>query len=195
MKEHALTPETISQVQQLAPTKWWEIETLPQISEAVARVFGNQVNAFRECQTGNAEVHGNLLIIDASKPHLAPELGTVFTIDLKTGNAAGALYRQTGTTVYIGDYPDRSSLPHEIEDVLRGEGYAPQPFQYASSRSEATDTQAAKPARPEAAAAAALIEKSSQFSICRIQELEFARDPTVDKRTCCTDSVDLKFPE
>lgn len=181
--QHSLSPEIISQARRLAHDKWWEIEKLPGIAAATTRVFGKQVDAFLECDTGNAIVNGNLLVIDAHKPHDASD-GTVFTIDLKTGDAAGALYSEAGTTIFLGDYPDEKSVPHVIEDALRGDGDAPQPFRYESGHSNAA-VQTATGSVPEAAA---VIEKSSQFGICRVQEMEFARFPEygrdVEEGTC-----------
>ena len=119
---HRLTPDTLSRVHELFNTKspeWPLLLTLPEISQATERTFGDKASFFRECGTGSAALVGNLLAIQNCKSHACTDLGGILTVDLDIGNAAGALYDAAGTTIYLGDYKDATQTPSAIQDWVR----------------------------------------------------------------------------
>ena len=51
------------------------------------------------------------LAISCRKPHDCLSFGGVFTFDVTSGRAAGALYNETEVTVYLGDYGNIQETP------------------------------------------------------------------------------------
>jgi uncharacterized protein YecT (DUF1311 family) len=115
-----LTPEELSRLQ--AIQYWNQAFEIPAIEKASARVFGARVRTFQTYQTGSGgKVSEGILTISCCKPHDCPSFGGVFTFDVNTGKAAGALYNQTEVTVYLGDYASIQETPVALRAEVQRE--------------------------------------------------------------------------
>jgi hypothetical protein len=93
---------------------------MPEIQRAMKRVFKNDFDDFMDAATGPGagSVNSDILEISFCKAHFCPDHGGIFTMNLKDGKSAGAIYSEKAVTVHVGDCDGAETLPQPIREWL-----------------------------------------------------------------------------
>jgi hypothetical protein len=111
-------------------------QALPEVKKAEQRLFGERTAEVDRLEVISETQQGNFAVTTHCKAHACPDHYAVWTLDLSTGEAAGALADESEILVYLGDYGSPEKLPavlrSEIEEQ-RGEGLSsPKHVRYVS---------------------------------------------------------------
>jgi hypothetical protein len=113
-------------------------QALPEVKRAEQRLFGEKAAVIdRKLDLSSGELLGALAVSTACKSHDCPDHYAVWTVDLSTGQAAGAFTDdQSEIVVYLGDYGSAENLPAflqaKIEEEREGGWPTPKLIRYVS---------------------------------------------------------------
>lgn len=111
-------------------------QTALEIKRAEQRLFGEKTAEVESLGVTSETLQGGLAVTTHCQPHFCPEHYAVWTVDLSTGQVAGALADETEVVVYLGDYESAEKLPPILQAEIeqqRGEGLpSPKRVRYVS---------------------------------------------------------------
>jgi hypothetical protein len=86
-------------------------QALPEVKKAEQRLFGERTAEIDRLEVISETRQGTLAVTSHCKAHACPDHYAVWTVDLSTGEAAGALADESEVVVYLGDYGSAEKLP------------------------------------------------------------------------------------
>lgn len=113
-------------------------QALPEIKKAERRLFGERAGEIESnLDLSSGELQGSLAVWTACKSHDCPDHYAMWTVDLSTGHAAGAITNdRSEIVVYLGDYESMDTLPAVLQAKIeeqRKEGWpSPKRIRYIS---------------------------------------------------------------
>ncbi|MFZ0957425.1 MAG: hypothetical protein WAN60_13845 [Candidatus Sulfotelmatobacter sp.] len=100
-------------------------EVLPEVKRAEQRLFGERAAYVESLGVRGGALQGALAVTTHCMAHDCPDHYAVWTVDLSTGQAAGALADPSEIVVYLGDYDSAENLPPALQAEIeqqRSEG-------------------------------------------------------------------------
>jgi len=86
-------------------------QALPEVKKAEQRLFGEKTADVEALEVTSEAVQGTIAVTTRCKAHFCSDHYAVWTVDLSTGEAAGALADESEVAVYLGDYGSAENLP------------------------------------------------------------------------------------
>ena len=86
-------------------------QALPEVKKAEQRLFREKTSDVEALEVTSEAVQGTIAVRTRCKAHFCPDHYAVWTVDLSTGEAAGALADEYEVVVYLGDYGGVEDLP------------------------------------------------------------------------------------
>lgn len=93
-------------------------QVLPEIKKAEQRLFGAKTADVDRLEVTSQSLQGALAMTTRCKAHFCPDHYAVWTVDLSTGEAAGALADTSEVVVYLGDYGSAEKLPPVLQSEI-----------------------------------------------------------------------------
>jgi hypothetical protein len=93
-------------------------QVLPEVKKAEQRLFGERTAEIDGLEVISETQQGTFAVTTHCKAHACPDHYAVWTVDLSTGEAAGAIADESEIVVYLGDYGDADKLPQVLQSEI-----------------------------------------------------------------------------
>ena len=116
------TPDSIQLMEHIqkayVPPKEIPPEALTEVRKAELRLFGEKTAEVDGLEVTSGAMQGKLAVTTHCKAHFCSDHYAVWTVDLTTGEAAGALADGSSVVVYLGDYGSAEKLPQVLQSEI-----------------------------------------------------------------------------
>jgi len=91
---------------------------LPEVQKAERRLFGKRTAEVDSLEVTSGTLQGTLAVTTRCKAHSCADRYAMWTVDLTTGEAAGALADKSTVLVCLGDYGSAENLPQVLQSEI-----------------------------------------------------------------------------